>query len=77
MGLTLEKAGFETLEGWIADGEEVGKGWAEKKWEDIDFVENVYKPYVQRSVHAMKHASKFVRTHHSTGFYLINSKPQK
>lgn len=61
MGLTLEKAGFETLEGWIADGEEVGKGWAEKKWEDIDFVENVYKPYVQRSVHTM-HPSLYVLT---------------
>lgn len=50
MGLTLERAGFETLEGWIANGEEIGKGWAEKKWEDVDFIENVYKPYVQRSV---------------------------
>jgi len=48
MGLTVEKAGFETLQGWIADGEEIGKAWAEKKWENIDFIENVYKPYIQR-----------------------------
>lgn len=49
-GLTLEEAGFETIEGWIGGGEEIGKGWVEKKWEDLEWIEGVYKPYVKRSV---------------------------
>lgn len=50
MGLTLEKAGFETLQGWGEDGESLAKGWAERKWEDEKWIETVYYPYVTRQV---------------------------
>ena len=47
-GLTLEKAGFETLQGWGEDAESVSKGWAGKKWNDQAWVETEYYSYVQR-----------------------------
>src|SRR6202008_2423839 len=49
-GLTLEKAGFETLQGWGADGEKVSKEWAEQKWKDQAWIETEYYSYLKRRV---------------------------
>ena len=47
-GLTVEKAGFETLQGWGEDGESVGKAWAEQQWKDQTWIETEYYSYVKR-----------------------------
>jgi hypothetical protein len=50
MGLTLEKAGFETLQGWGDGGEYVAKAWAEKQWKDERWIETEYYEFVKKSL---------------------------
>jgi len=47
-GLTLEKAGFEVVQGWGSDEEAINSGWAQGKWNDKDWIEGEYYSYVKR-----------------------------
>jgi hypothetical protein len=50
LGLTLENAGFEVLQGWGGEGETVAKAWKEGKWEDKRWVEGEYYDFIRRKV---------------------------
>jgi hypothetical protein len=49
MGLTLEKAGFEVVQGWGPDGESIQKAWGKGKWNDKSWIESEYYSYVKRN----------------------------
>jgi hypothetical protein len=48
MGLTLEKAGFEVIQGWGPGGEGLEAAWEQRKWDDKSWVEGAYYAYVKR-----------------------------
>ena len=48
MGLTLEKAGFEVLQGWGEDGENAAKAWAEREWDNEEWIKREYYSFVTR-----------------------------
>jgi hypothetical protein len=48
-GLTLEKAGFEVVQGWGSDEEAIKAAWAQEKWKDKDWIEGEYYSYVKRN----------------------------
>lgn len=55
LGLTLDKAGFEILQGWGAGhGSDIGRELDAGKWKDADWIEKTYKPYVRRSVNVFE-----------------------
>lgn len=47
-GLTLEKAGFEMLEGWGSEGESIANAWIQHKWDDVKWIETEYYSFVER-----------------------------
>ena len=48
MGLTLEKAGFEVIQGWGPGGEDMEAAWEQGKWDDNSWIEGAYYTYVKR-----------------------------
>ena len=50
MGFTLDKGGFESMQGWGDDNDNVGKAWKERKWEAQEWIETEYYSYVERHV---------------------------
>ncbi|KIM49726.1 hypothetical protein M413DRAFT_115299 [Hebeloma cylindrosporum] len=50
MGLTLEKAGFEVVEGWGSGGEALKADWEQGKWNDESWIEGTYYEYVKRMI---------------------------
>lgn len=50
MGYALDRCGFEIMQGWSDDGDNVGKAWDERKWEVRDWIETEYCSYVERHV---------------------------
>lgn len=48
MGLTLEKAGFEIIQGWGPGGEDMEVAWEQRKWNDKSWIEGPYYEYVKR-----------------------------
>ena len=48
MGITVEKAGFELVQGWGPGGEEMEAAWEQRKWDDESWIKGVYYNYVKR-----------------------------
>jgi len=48
MGLTLEEAGFEAVQGWGLNGAGIQKAWGEGKWNDQSWIETEYYSYVKK-----------------------------
>ena len=48
MGLTLEKAGFEVVQGWGPGGGGISVEWEEGKWNDENWIKDEYYSYVKR-----------------------------
>jgi hypothetical protein len=48
MGLTLEKAGFEVIQGWGPGREDMEAAWEQGKWDDKNWIEGAYYPYVKK-----------------------------
>jgi hypothetical protein len=50
MGFTLDKSGFESIQGWGKDIDTIGKAWEEGKWEVCEWIETEYYSYIERHV---------------------------
>ena len=48
MGLTVEKAGFEYVQGWGSGGKEIEAAWEQGKWNDESWIQGAYYPYVKK-----------------------------
>jgi hypothetical protein len=48
MGLTVDKAGFEVVQGWGPGGEEMEAAWEQRKWDDESWIKGPYYDYVKR-----------------------------
>jgi hypothetical protein len=50
MGFTLDKSGFESMQGWGRDVDNIEKAWKERKWEVREWIETEYYSYIERYV---------------------------
>jgi hypothetical protein len=50
MGFTLDRCGFEIMQGWSDDGDNVAKAWGERKWEVQDWIATEYCSYVEKHI---------------------------
>jgi len=51
MGITVEKAGFEVVQGWWGPGgEEMKAAWEQRKWDDESWIKGAYYDYVKRMI---------------------------
>ena len=49
MGITVDKAGFEVVQGWWGPGgEEMKAAWEQRKWDDESWIKGPYYDYVKR-----------------------------
>ncbi|KIM78062.1 hypothetical protein PILCRDRAFT_36252, partial [Piloderma croceum F 1598] len=44
-GFTLDRCGFEIMQGWSDEGDNVAKAWGERKWEVRDWIATEYCSY--------------------------------
>ena len=49
-GITVDKAGFEIVQGWWGgpEGEKIKADWEQKKWDDESWIKGTYYDYVKR-----------------------------
>ena len=48
LGITVDKAGFEVVQGWGPGGEEMEAAWEQRKWDDESWIKGAYYDYVKR-----------------------------
>jgi hypothetical protein len=50
MGITVDKAGLEVVQGWGPGGEEMKAAWEQRKWDDESWIKGPYYDYVKRMI---------------------------